>query len=312
VSSSSRFSEPQADAFRALDSSLAYDVRLWPFDVAQSRAHAGMLASVGVISDADRDALHAALSTVEAELDAGEFPFADGDVDIHTAIERRVTELAGPVGGKLHTARSRNDQVATDLAMYTREVARTTRTALTGLMAALVRQAEAHLDWALPGYTHLQRGQPVYLSHHLLAYVWMLDRDRRRFAFVLEAPTSCRSARGAWRARTSDRPARVADVLGLRRRVAELDRRGRRPRLRPRLPERDRRRARRTCRAWAPSSSCGRARSSASSSCPTRGRAARRSCRRRRTPTPAELLRAKAPRIVAHLAGLYGVMHALR
>src|SRR3712207_3031203 len=183
---SGRFSEPQHPAFRALDTSLGFDRRLWPYDVAQSRAHAGMLAACGIISDADRDALHEALGTVEVELADGRFPFRDDDVDIHMAIERRVTELAGAVGGKLHTARSRNDQVATDVAMYTRDTARQVEGLLTDVMRALVEQAEAHLDWPLPGYTHLQRGQPVYLAHHLLAYVWMLDRDRRRFAFAAE------------------------------------------------------------------------------------------------------------------------------
>ena len=99
------------------------------------------------------------------------------------AVERRLTEIAGPVGGKLHTARSRNDQVATDVAMFVRDAAPRARgRASSALMAALVDAAERHLDWPLPGYTHLQRAQPVYLAHHLLAYVWMLERDRERFA----------------------------------------------------------------------------------------------------------------------------------
>jgi argininosuccinate lyase len=183
----SRFSEPQDPAFRAMDTSLGFDRRLWPHDVAQSRAHAGMLAEAGIISDADRDALHEALATVEVELAEERFPFAPDDVDIHMAIERRVTELAGPVGGKLHTARSRNDQVATDVMLYTRDAADTAIAQIDDLIRALIAQAEAHLDAPLPGYTHLQRGQPVYLAHHLLAYVWMLARDRRRFLFVLGA-----------------------------------------------------------------------------------------------------------------------------
>ena len=100
------------------------------------------------------------------------------------AIERRVTELAGPVGGKLHTARSRNDQVVTDLAMFARERAAVARAAVGELMGVVLARAEEHLDWPLPGYTHLQRAQPVYLSHHLLAYFWMLSRDRARFAYA--------------------------------------------------------------------------------------------------------------------------------
>jgi argininosuccinate lyase len=180
----SRFSEPQAAAFQALNASLAVDRRLWPHDIAQSRAHARMLAAQEIISAADRDALLAGLDAVEAELREGRFGFDAGDEDIHMAVERRLTELAGPVGGKLHTARSRNDQVATDLALFCRAEAAALLDAVHGLMATLVDVAERHCDWALPGYTHLQRAQPVYLGHHLLAYFWMLQRDRARFAFA--------------------------------------------------------------------------------------------------------------------------------
>jgi argininosuccinate lyase len=122
---------------------------------------------------------------VEAELEAGTFPFREDDEDIHMAIERRLTEIVGPVGGRLHTARSRNDQVATDMAMFTRAHALQTLEKLQALQSALVQLAERHEDWAMPGYTHLQRAQPVYLSHHLLAYFWMFRRDARRFEFVL-------------------------------------------------------------------------------------------------------------------------------
>ncbi len=112
------------------------------------------------------------------ELADGSFGFADGDEDIHMAIERRLTEIVGPVGGKLHTARSRNDQVATDMALFVRAHAHEATKRIGRLAAALTDVAERHLDWPLPGYTHLQRAQPIYLSHHLLAYVWMLVRDR--------------------------------------------------------------------------------------------------------------------------------------
>ncbi len=116
----SRFAEPQHADFRALNDSLRFDWRLGPYDVELSRAHAAMLAEQGIITAAERDDLHRALEQVAAELREGTFPFAEGDEDIHMAIERRVTELAGPVGGKLHTARSRNDQVATDMALFVR------------------------------------------------------------------------------------------------------------------------------------------------------------------------------------------------
>src|SRR5215217_7899464 len=181
----SRFSQPPDRVFSQLDSSIGYDWRLGPYDVEQSRAHAKMLAATGIISEADRDALLAGLQRVEAELEDGEFPFEQSDVDIHMAIERRLTDIVGPVGGKLHTARSRNDQVATDMAMFTRAHALTTIERLQRIQSVLVQLADAHLDWAMPGYTHLQRAQPVYLSHHLLAYFWMFRRDARRFEFVL-------------------------------------------------------------------------------------------------------------------------------
>ena len=183
----SRFSEPQHPVFQRLNASVDFDWRLAPYDLAQSRAHAAMLAACGVITEAERDELHRGLEEVGAELDEGRFDFLPDDEDVHMAVERRVTELVGAVGGKLHTARSRNDQVATDMALFVRAHGARTHDALWGAMRALVDLAERHLDWPMPGYTHLQRAQPVYLSHHLLAYFWMLERDAVRFARVVEA-----------------------------------------------------------------------------------------------------------------------------
>src|ERR1700744_2535020 len=180
----SRFSEPQHPDFQRLNASIGFDRRLWPFDVAQSQAHAKMLAAQGIIPAQDAQTLVAGLQAVAEELDQGSFPFRDDDEDIHMAIERRLTELVGPVGGKLHTARSRNDQVATDVAMYTRQAARAAQAAVERAMEVLLRRANEHMDWPMPGYTHLQRAQPVYLGHHLLAYFWMLSRDRVRFDFA--------------------------------------------------------------------------------------------------------------------------------
>jgi argininosuccinate lyase len=213
-----------------------------------------MLAKQGIISAEDRDALHAALADVEVELAGGSFAFAPDDVDIHMAIERRVTELAGPVGGKLHTARSRNDQVATDVAMFVRDAALSARNAVTEVMRALIAQADAHLDWPLPGYTHLQRGQPVYLSHHLLAYVWMLERDRARLDFAAGQANRLPLGAGAL--------AGVNFATDRRAVAAELGFDGVAPNSIDAVSNRDfvldllnaRRRARRTCRAWAPSS----------------------------------------------------------
>src|SRR5947209_4865411 len=159
---SARFTEPQHAVFRRLNDSIGFDWRLAPYDVAQSRAHAAMLARQGIISSEERDALHQALEQVGRELSDGSFLFAEDDEDIHMAIERRVTEIAGPVGGKLHTGRSRNDQVATDVAMFVSERAAVAGEGVQRLGEALVELAERHLEWQMPGYTHLQRAQPVY------------------------------------------------------------------------------------------------------------------------------------------------------
>jgi argininosuccinate lyase len=193
----SRFSEPQDPVFQQLNASIGFDWRLGPYDVEQSRAHARMLAASGIISEADRDALLSGLDRVARELEEDSFPFRADDEDIHMAIERRLTEIVGPVGGKLHTARSRNDQVATDMAMFTRAHALGAIERLQALQETLLGLAERHLDWPMPGYTHLQRAQPVYLSHHLLAYFWMFRRDAQRFGFVLEATADLPLGAGA-------------------------------------------------------------------------------------------------------------------
>ena len=183
----SRFSEPQDPTFQALNSSIAFDWRLAPYDIQQSLAHARMLGRQGVISDDDVAALEAGLEAVKGEVEAERFEFKPDDEDVHMAIERRLTEIAGPVGGKLHTARSRNDQVATDVAMFVRAHTLVTCDQVKELMGVLADLAERHLDWPMPGYTHLQRAQPVYLGHHLLAHFWRLARDHDRFKFCLRA-----------------------------------------------------------------------------------------------------------------------------
>jgi argininosuccinate lyase len=177
-----RLPDPQDPLFQRLNSSLRFDRRLWPQDVAGSKAHLGALRKLEVIDDEQLRALDQGLDAVAAELEAGTIAFEDSDEDIHMAIERRLTELVGPLGGALHTARSRNDQVATDLALYLRERAQSARGLILALMERLLQLAKAHSDWPMPGYTHLQRAQPVYLGHHLLAYFWMLERDEIRFA----------------------------------------------------------------------------------------------------------------------------------
>ncbi len=168
--------------FRRLNSSIEFDRRLWPQDVEGSRAHVEALYEAGVLNEDEAMAIDKGLVAVAGELERGEFDFHADDEDIHMAVERRVTELVGAVGGKLHTGRSRNDQVATDMAMYVRERSGEAARLTAALMSSLLELAERHADWPMPGYTHLQRAQPVYLAHHLLAYFWMLRRDTERFS----------------------------------------------------------------------------------------------------------------------------------
>jgi argininosuccinate lyase len=185
-----RFDTPQHPLFRRIHYSIAFDQRLWPQDVRGSIAHARGLGRVGILDDDELAQIVTGLEAVAGELEAGEFAFAETDEDIHMAVERRLTELIGPLGGKLHTSRSRNDQVATDVALFTAEAADRAIELIAQLGERIVELAERHADWPLPGYTHLQRAQPVYLSHHLLAYFWMLRRDARRFRAAADAARS--------------------------------------------------------------------------------------------------------------------------
>jgi argininosuccinate lyase len=173
-----RGADPRAERFTG---SLAFDRRLWPHDVTGSVAWARALAKAGLLSAAERDAIVRGLQVVRAELEAGTFPFRAELEDIHTNVERRLQELIGDVGGKLHTGRSRNDQIAVDERLYLREVIAEVRAGLRATQEALAARAAETVDAPLPGYTHLQRAQPVVLGHHLLAYVFMLQRDRDRF-----------------------------------------------------------------------------------------------------------------------------------
>jgi argininosuccinate lyase len=306
-----RFTLSQDEAFRRINDSLAVDRRLWPYDVAQSEAHARMLGRQGIIPQADADALLTALAAVRQEFADGRFVFAPGDEDIHMAVERRVTELAGRAGGRLHTARSRNDQVITDVAMFVRDAALTGAASCLELAATLRALAEAHLDWPMPGYTHLQRAQPVYLSHHLLAYAWMLLRDHHRFLGVLDGVALLPLGAGALAGVNfeTDR-AFLAGELGFAGVVENsIDAVSNRDFIFDYLS------AAATCAthlsrlggeivlwsseefgfcevsdAWASSSSI---------------------MPQKKNPDAAELLRAKAPRVSARLAALHGVMHSL-
>ena len=175
-----RFTGGPSEALMAYTVSLHYDQRMWRDDIVGSKAHVRGLARVGLLSAAERTTILDALDEVAREMDSGAFRFTDSDEDIHTAVERRVTELAGPAGGKLHTARSRNDQVATDLRLWCKRELRDVALRLVEMQEALLEQALHAGDAYLPGYTHLQRAQPVLLSHHLMAHGWALGRDVSR------------------------------------------------------------------------------------------------------------------------------------
>lgn len=177
----SRFREDPDPRFWRLNRSIDFDRHLAPYDVTQSRAHARALNRIGVIADDEIERLDAALAEIGRELDEGRFEFLPEDEDIHMAIERHLGDLVGALAGKLHTGRSRNDQVATDTCMAVMNHATRAQERLAAVMAELLRLAKLHDAWAMPGYTHLQRAQPVYLGHHLLAYFWMLNRDWTRF-----------------------------------------------------------------------------------------------------------------------------------
>jgi argininosuccinate lyase len=178
---SGRFAAPTASIVEAFTTSLPVDRRLYPYDIDGSAAHVRALVRARLLSTAEGKRLLGGLERVRRELDGGRFRFHAGDEDIHMAVERRLTELVGPLGGKLHTGRSRNDQVALDLRLWLRAECQQLTDGIRGLERALVACASRHRDVILPGYTHLQRAQPVLLAHHLLAHREMLARDRSRF-----------------------------------------------------------------------------------------------------------------------------------
>jgi argininosuccinate lyase len=167
---------------QAINASIGFDHRLWREDIAGSRAHAAMLAQVGIISPADQSAIDGGLAGIAAEIEAGTFAFSEALEDIHMNIEARLAERVGDAGRRLHTARSRNDQVATAFRLWVRQAIDTAHAQVSDLMAALATRAAEHAATAMPGFTHLQTAQPVTFGHHLMAYVEMLDRDRGRLA----------------------------------------------------------------------------------------------------------------------------------
>jgi len=177
-----RFTKAADKTAEGFTSSLAFDRRLYKQDIRGSIAHARMLGKQGIIAVSEAETIEQGLLKVLAELEAGQFPFRQEYEDIHLNIEKRLIEMVGPVGGKLHTARSRNDQVVTDVHLWVKDEVAAVQALVRGLQGVLVDRAEEHIDVIMPGYTHLQRAQPILLSHHLMAYFWMLERDHARLA----------------------------------------------------------------------------------------------------------------------------------
>ena len=175
-----RFAAGPDAIMEAINASIGFDKRMAAQDIAGSKAHAAMLAATGIVTDSDAKAMTEGLDTVLAEIEAGEFAFSAALEDIHMNVEARLKEIVGEPAGRLHTGRSRNDQVATDFRLWTRDQLDACETALEALMRALVAQAEAGADWVMPGFTHLQVAQPVTWGHHMLAYVEMFARDLGR------------------------------------------------------------------------------------------------------------------------------------
>jgi argininosuccinate lyase len=307
----SRFRKDPDPRFWRLNRSIEFDWRLAPYDLDQSQAHARGLRELGVLDDEELQRIDAGLERVRARMGEHGFEFDDADEDIHMAIERLLGEEIGPLSGKLHTGRSRNDQVATDVAMVVQAHALRAIELSGAAMERLLGLADSHRDWPMPGYTHLQRAQPVYLGHHLLAYFWMLARDVLRFQFALDSASVMPLGSGAlagvnWEI---DRRA-VADDLGFEHvSPNSVDGASNRDFVLDYLA------AASACSMhlsrlgseiviWSSSEfgfcELDESFSSGSSIMP-----------QKKNPDSAELLRAKAPRVAADYAALLGTMHAL-
>ncbi len=192
-----RFGAGPARLMEKINASIEFDKRLYAQDIAASKAHCSMLMSRGIVSAADGRAILAGLDAVKGEIERGDFAFKEELEDIHLNIEARLAERIGAPAGRLHTARSRNDQVATDFRMWVRDAIDSTNDGIKALQAVLIDLAERHAETIMPGFTHLQSAQPVTLGHHMLAYVEMLGRDRGRFADARERLNECPLGAGA-------------------------------------------------------------------------------------------------------------------
>jgi argininosuccinate lyase len=194
---SGRFDEKESPLMERFNASLGFDWRLYEQDIRGSLAHASMLKKIGILSATEHGKIEAGLKKILSEIAAGKFIFDAAHEDIHMAVEMRLTDLIGPLGGKLHTARSRNDQVALDTRLFVREHTQNTIARLKKLQNVFLDLATKHTDTILPGYTHLQRAQPILLAHHLLAYGHMLERDKSRFHDNLKRLDACPLGAGA-------------------------------------------------------------------------------------------------------------------
>jgi len=307
----SRFRKDPDPRFWRINRSIEFDWRLAPYDVDQSQAHARGLRQIGVLDDDELGKIDAGLERVRSRMGEHGFEFDEADEDIHMAIERLLGEEIGPLAGKLHTGRSRNDQVATDVAMVVQAHSLRAIELAGAAMERLLQLAERHREWPMPGYTHLQRAQPVYLGHHLLAYFWMLARDVLRFQFALDSASVMPLGSGAlagvnWEI---DRNA-VADDLGFEHVTHNsIDGASNRDFVLDYLA------AASTCAMhlsrlgseiviWSSTEfgfcELDESFSSGSSIMP-----------QKKNPDSAELLRAKSPRVAAGYASLLGTMHAL-
>ncbi|UZW54190.1 argininosuccinate lyase [Sphingobium sp. JS3065] len=186
-----RFAAGPASVMREINASIPFDKRLWKQDIAGSKAHVAMLAKQGIVDGEDAQAITEGLTRIAAEYEADGVPVNLDLEDIHMVTESRLAELIGPAAGRLHTARSRNDQVATDFRLWVRDAIDEVEAGLEGLQAMLLTRAEEHADTVMPGFTHLQSAQPVTLGHHLMAYYEMVRRDRSRFADARERANEC-------------------------------------------------------------------------------------------------------------------------
>ena len=186
-----RFASGPDAIMTAINASIGFDQRMYAQDIAGSRAHAAMLAAQGILSDSDAAAIGEGLLTVLSEIEGGKFTFSTALEDIHLNVESRLTEIIGDAGKRLHTGRSRNDQVAVDFRLWVRDQCDAAIAGLTELMRAFLAQAEAGVDWVMPGFTHLQTAQPVTWGHHMLAYVEMFARDRSRFEDARRRMNEC-------------------------------------------------------------------------------------------------------------------------